>query len=74
LILLAFLLGHVADADAWLIVEDGARTLAVGNGRVSRVRLDDNKRLIQLGERVTVDLTGLTGINVLPPVDATNGT
>src|SRR5262245_6224149 len=43
LILLAFLLGHGADADARLVVHDGAHPLAVGDGRVGRAaQVDEN--------------------------------
>ena len=56
LALLALGLGHVADADARLVVDDGAHALAVGDGRVGRTAQVDEERLVRFGEPVAVDL------------------
>src|SRR5262249_38574695 len=58
LALLAFLLGHVADADARFVVHDGACALAVGDGRVGRAAQVDEEALVRLGEPVAVDEHG----------------
>ena len=42
-------LRHVADADARLVVEDGAHALAVGDGRVGRAAEVDDEGLVRLG-------------------------
>ncbi len=58
LALLALRLGHVADADARLVVHDGAHALAVGDGRVRRAAEVDDEGLVRLAEAVAVDQHG----------------
>ena len=55
LALLALGLGHVADADPRLVVQDGADALAVGDGRVGRAAQVDEEGLGRLAEAVAVD-------------------
>ena len=58
-------LGHVADADARLVVHDRADALAVGDGRVGRAAQVDEEGLVRLAEAVAVDQDG-DGLAVSP--------
>src|SRR4030095_16364172 len=65
-VLLAFLLRHIVDTDARLVVRDRAHALTIGDVRVGRTAEVDNVRLVRLAEAVAIDqhgdsLAGLAG-------------
>src|SRR5262249_31561029 len=49
---------HVADAEARLVVHDGADSLAVADGRVGRAAQVDDEGLVRLAEAVALDQAG----------------